>query len=312
MNARLLLTASLITLTSATQGCQQYQCRRPFQATCPRCAPACPTCPPRAGAIVPGPVPAGAFAPPTPSFAPAPSPGLPPAPVPSAAPNLDTRSFSSPAAPLPSWQAPQGNGRQPLPDATTSEPPVARDGGVRLQPPVISEVPRLETPKPAVTEERLLPTPSLPVGIPQFAAAKERVTSGLKPALDGFDWLQANGYRSVLHVRGPGDTDNADRVTIEKRGLKYISIEVTPQTLPQALAEFNRLVSDKALQPLFVYDRDGMLTGGLWYLHFRAVDKLPDDAARRKAAALGLKEDATGEAANLWLAIQEYVRKNLK
>lgn len=298
MNQRL-WTVVLVGVTLVTcEGCR-HQCRRPFTSTCPpRCGPTCPT---------PGGLPPAALhgAPPPP----APAATLPPAPAASfpatPTPATDSRSFSPPA-PLPNWGPAQGSLR-PIPEVSTAEPP--RDS-VRLQPPVSPEPPLAPTP-PAVTEERLLPTPSLPVGIPQFAAAKERVTSGLKPALDGFEWLQANGYRTVLHLRGPRDGDNADRKLVEKYGMKYVSIEVTPQTLQAAVEDFNRILSEPAAQPMFVYDRDGTLAGSMWYLHFRMVDRLSDDAARRKAAALGLKEETTGEAGTLWLAIQEYLRKNL-
>jgi protein tyrosine phosphatase (PTP) superfamily phosphohydrolase (DUF442 family) len=159
--------------------------------------------------------------------------------------------------------------------------------------------------RPGVAEERA-PTPPLPVGIPQFATAKERVTNGLRPQLDGLDWLQANGYRTVLHIRPPGEDDTADRRQVEKRGLRYVSIELSPQTLTRTVAdEFNRIVGDASGHPLFVYDREGMLAGGLWYLHFRIVDGLSDEAARTRAAGLGLREDLNGTHRTMWLAIQK-------
>jgi protein tyrosine phosphatase (PTP) superfamily phosphohydrolase (DUF442 family) len=148
--------------------------------------------------------------------------------------------------------------------------------------------------------------PPLPVGIPQFAQAKDRVASGLRPTLDdGLDWLQANGYKTVLHLVKPGEEDNADRKQVEKRGLRYLRLEVSAQSLTRPLMdEFNRVVTDKALQPLFVYDRDGSLAGGLWYLHFRTFELAADDVARVRAAALGLREDAGGAHRDMWLAIQ--------
>jgi hypothetical protein len=73
--------------------------------------------------------------------------------------------------------------------------------------------------------------------------------------------------------------------------------------------EFNRLVGDTSLHPLFVYDRDGSLLGGLWYLHFRIVDRFDNDRATAEAGRLGLNTDADGGAhRDMWLAVQRYLR----
>ena len=72
--------------------------------------------------------------------------------------------------------------------------------------------------------------------------------------------------------------------------------------------EFNRAVGHKPNHPMFVYDSDGIRSGGLWYLYFRVVDRLADDAARRKAADLGLREGTEGEAGTMWVAIQQHLR----
>jgi protein tyrosine phosphatase (PTP) superfamily phosphohydrolase (DUF442 family) len=131
--------------------------------------------------------------------------------------------------------------------------------------------------------------------------------------LDGLDWLKANGFRAVLQIRAPGENTDSDRQLLEKRGLKYLSLEVSPRTLtPTVVDEFNKLVADPANRPLFVYDRDGSLAPALWYLHFRTADKLPDEESRRKAAALGLREDADGTQRDMWLAVQKYLAEQEK
>jgi hypothetical protein len=177
--------------------------------------------------------------------------------------------------------------------------------GIRLFPPQ-----NPEDVQPAGVRERAEGTPSLPVGIPQFAMAKERIASGLKPTLEGVDWLNATGYVAVLYLRAPGSDDSAERKRIENtRGLKYFTIEVSPETLSTDVVEhFNKLVGDSANLPLFVYDNDGILAGGLWYLHFRLVDKLPDDKAIREAGRLGLQEKGSGENLAMWLAVQKYLK----
>jgi protein tyrosine phosphatase (PTP) superfamily phosphohydrolase (DUF442 family) len=152
--------------------------------------------------------------------------------------------------------------------------------------------------------------PSLPAGIPNFAEPIPGVASGLRPTLDGIDWLKTNEFRAALHVKAPGENDDADRQLFEQKGLKYLSLEVSPTTLTRKVVEeFNKVVADAADRPLFVYDKDGSLAGALWYLHFRTAGKLPDEEARKKAASLGLKEEADGGPREMWLAIQKFLEE---
>src|SRR5204862_413614 len=150
---------------------------------------------------------------------------------------------------------------------------------------------------------------ALPAGIAQFAKAIPGVSAGLRPSIDdGLDWLAANGYRTVLHLRGAGDPDNADRKQVERFGMTYVSLEVTAQTLSrERVEEFARLVREPARQPIFVYDQDGSIGGSLWYLYFRKVDGDNDEVARIKASPLGLREDREGNHRLMWLAVQKYL-----
>jgi protein tyrosine phosphatase (PTP) superfamily phosphohydrolase (DUF442 family) len=150
-------------------------------------------------------------------------------------------------------------------------------------------------------------TPALPVGIAGFAEVKAgKVATGLKPhPTDGLSWLKAQGYRTVVHVLPPGESDSADRRLVEKAGMKYVAIEVSAATLTREVADrFNRTVGDRKAQPLFVYDRDGKLAGAMWYLYSRLVDGAGEDVARSRAANLGFKDDDSEEYRALWTAAQ--------
>lgn len=267
-------------------------------------APGPTTLPPAGGATL-NPPPGATFPPPPPSGGAFPPPA--PTPVPPAPSGI---SGYGPSTVLPfesRWHGvPQGGVRLSPPEASTPEPP--RDN-VRLQTPVTPPAPM--PPGPGVREDRTA-SPAMPADIPRFAIVRDKITSGLKPFPDGFAWLRSNGYRTVLHLRHAGEPDSADRRVVEGNGLKFLSLEVSPQTLPQSSEEFNRVVSDPTNPPLFVYDNDGSLAGALWYLHFRTVERMPDEAARAKAAALGLREDVQGEAGTLWVAIQEYLRRQAR
>jgi hypothetical protein len=158
--------------------------------------------------------------------------------------------------------------------------------------------------------------PAVPSGIPQFSIAKEvpRVASGLKPFAEGWNWLKANGYRGVLHLKAPGVNDSAEREIVEtKLGLKYTSLQVSPEDLSQELVtRFTEIVKDPTNLPLFVYDDEGALAGGMWYLYFLQVGKLPEDKARQEAARLGLKDTTAGDQGTMWLAIQKYLESQKK
>jgi hypothetical protein len=221
-------------------------------------------------------------------------PALPPPPaVPAIPPTGATLNYS------PSAEIPEVRLFAPEPP-TSAEPPLAQ-----LVPPE-NNVPRAAV-KESPSVEVTAPTPPLPVGIPQFAYAQEgKVAVGLKPLLDGIDWLQSNGFRTVLHIKAPGEEDVADRRLVEKHGMKYVTLEVSPETLNrQTIEAFGRFLGDREAQPLFIYDRDGMHTGGLWYLHFRTSENLGDEASRTRAERLGLKTSPEGEQKSMWLAIQK-------
>jgi len=149
--------------------------------------------------------------------------------------------------------------------------------------------------------------PVAPVGIPQFTRVRDKVATGLRPSLDdGLDWLKAQGYKAVLFLHEPGTTPSSDRKQVEKRGLAFFNLEISPVSLSQqTVDEFNRLVGDSAVLPLYVYDRDGALTGGMWYIHLRQVQHLPDETARKQARQFGLREEREGSHHEMWEAAQK-------
>lgn len=197
-----------------------------------------------------------------------------------------------------------------MPPKVELDRPIPSDSPRELaKPPAPSNVePPSAKPKPADDRQ---PTPVLPAGIPQFTAAKDRVSSGLRPSVDGWKWLQSKGYQAVLYVHSPDRDDSSDHKQAEQHGMKYLPLKVTPQSLTQDDVDaFIRLVDAEANRPLFVYDNDGSLAGGLWYLYFRMADRLSHEDASRKAAQLGLKQiENKGEGhpahMEMWNAIQK-------
>jgi len=202
---------------------------------------------------------------------------------------LKFQTVEPPVAPLNPFSSPAAK-----PDAS-KENPVPSE----LQDPNRPE----RIPPPAVVESPIEKTGiSFPDGISGFAEVKDRVSAGLRPEPEGLEWLKNHGYKTVLHIRRPGVDDSADQELVAKKGMKYLSLEVSPETLTGKLAaEFNAIIADRENRPLFVYDKEGTLAGAMWYLYFRISESMLPESARVRASQLGLKTTAT----ELWIAIQK-------
>jgi hypothetical protein len=167
---------------------------------------------------------------------------------------------------------------------------------------------KAQSPEPPVAQRATSPAAAV-IGLPGFTKLKDGVAAGRRPTLEGFDWLKQNGYRTVVVLHAPGADLASDRELAEKKGLAFVPIEATPETLADALARFNTAVADRSSRPAYVYDdHTGLRVGAVAYLHFVTADVMATDAARIRAAGLGLGTD-TEEAKAFWVAINDYLAK---
>jgi protein tyrosine phosphatase (PTP) superfamily phosphohydrolase (DUF442 family) len=308
MFRRLFALALVVVAPVSLSGCcspwhRDATCAPP--SPCDRCGP--PVALPARAVVAPGPVAVPAGPPPGSVYAPPQAtpvaPGavyLPPsAPaVPAAPPTAVVQgSYNAPplAQSVPQTQEPTV--RLAPPELSTPGPAQSRE------PPKVSELPPAAQPKE--------PSQASPIDIPQFAVVRTNVATGLQPFPDGVAWLKDHSYRVVLHVRPAGTDDTAARRQFEKYGLRYLAIDVDAQTLSkETVDQFNRLVGDEANLPLFVYDKDASLTGGLWYLHFRLVEGLSDEKARAEASRLGFRQETDDNHRTMWVAVQKLLEAN--
>lgn len=273
---------------------------------CDRCAAKGPL-PPR---YVPntGPVPAG----PAQAGVVVPAPGGVAVPAPAASP-FAPGAFAPGEAPTPTPAIQQNNyiapGASSVPAPPGAGPRVYLEQPEQAMPEPEARSAAPQTPEPPPAREERAASPALPVDIPQFAAVKTNIASGQAPYAGGVAWLKSRGYRTVLHVRSPGEDDAAARKQFEQNGLRYLSLEVSPQTLSRSLVDqFSRSIGDANNLPLFVYDSDGSLAGALWYLHFRLVDRETENKAREEAERLGFKQDRSDAHLKMWLAVQNMLK----
>jgi hypothetical protein len=203
------------------------------------------------------------------------------------------------APPLPS-PPPTTRGSSPEPPAAElllpEDPPKSKSekptpakpdrGGAILGDPDYAEKPKADA---KVEEEK---PKNGPTGIAAFAEVKTGVTTGRRPEIEGLDWLHEQKYRTVIHLKKPGDDDTTDRRQVEKREMQYVALEVSPEKLTKEwLDDFNRRVADADTRPIFVYAGDPNAAYAVWYLHLRTVENLTHDEARLRAGRYGSKDE---------------------
>lgn len=221
-------------------------------------------------------------------------------------PEIQQNNYIAPGS-APQSVAPSAYLEQPEPVTADPVKPTPSASAPAPAPETRPYTPQTQEPPPARDDRA--PSPALPVDIPQFATVKNNIANGQEPFADGIAWLKKHDYRTVLHIRAPAEEDDASRQQYERAGLRYLSIEVSPQTLSKDIVDkFSRIVADDNNLPLFVYDKDGSLAGALWYLHFRLVDKATEEKARDDAERLGFKQERGDAHLKMWLAVQKLLK----
>jgi hypothetical protein len=145
--------------------------------------------------------------------------------------------------------------------------------------------------------------PKATASLPGYTKVKEGLFAGGKPALDGFEALKANGFRTVVFLHGPGADPAAVRDAASTRGLNCVAIETTPEALADAAKQFDRVANDRNARPAYVFADAPERAGAVWYLHFRTADAAGDDVARLRAKPLGYG-GTSDEAKAFALAVQ--------
>jgi protein tyrosine phosphatase (PTP) superfamily phosphohydrolase (DUF442 family) len=142
-------------------------------------------------------------------------------------------------------------------------------------------------------EAAALPDPASPAGevpgITRFSAVDSRLAGGSTPTAAGLDWLQEKGYKTLVDLREPSETNAAFIDEVSRRGLRYIALPLSRTSLSRThLDRFNTELAYADARPLFFFDTDGARAGLLWYLRRVTLDRVSPQIAHDEASDLGL------------------------
>ena len=139
---------------------------------------------------------------------------------------------------------------------------------------------------PAATPEAA----SAVTSIRNFMRVTPEFCTGGQPRVEHFAKLKADGVKSVLNLRTPGEhRAEEEQAAVEKAGLKYFNIPFVYTAPSDAqVDEFLRLTDDPANRPMFIHCTAAIRVGAFWTIRRALRDGMPVDAALEEGRKVGL------------------------
>ena len=129
-----------------------------------------------------------------------------------------------------------------------------------------------------------------PATIRNFVRVSTEFCTGGQPRPDHFARLKAEGVRTVLNLRTPGEhRADEEREAVEQAGLKYFNVPVVysaPTT--EQVDEFLKITDDPANRPMFIHCTAAIRVGAFWLIRRVVRDGWSWDRALEEAQKVGL------------------------
>lgn len=109
------------------------------------------------------------------------------------------------------------------------------------------------------------------IRIDNFAKVNDGYFRGAQPSGSDYADLARLGVKTVINLIGDADFDPTEQGSVERQGMRYVSIPMTTRTPPtdQQLAAFLEVVNDPASQPVFVHCAGGRHRTGVMTAVYR-------------------------------------------
>jgi uncharacterized protein (TIGR01244 family) len=147
-----------------------------------------------------------------------------------------------------------------------------------------------------------VPATADPKAIPNYQVLKPGLAVAGAPSPEAVAGLKAQGFKTVIDLRGEAEGTAAEKAAVEAQGLRYVHVPVTPASLSLADAEaVGKVLDDPAAGPVLLHCASSNRVGAVLAILEGRSGKPVDEAiaAGRKA---GLRSDALVESVRRVLA----------
>ena len=129
-----------------------------------------------------------------------------------------------------------------------------------------------------------------PSSIRNFLRVSTDVCTGGQPRPEHFAALKADGVKTVLSLRTPGEyRGDEEEAAVKAAGMTFINIPVVysaPAT--ESVDQFLRVTDDPKNRPIFIHCTAAIRVGGFWLIRRVLRDNWTWDAALAEARKIGL------------------------
>ena len=153
---------------------------------------------------------------------------------------------------------------------------------------------------PAFAQDELPP-------IRNFLRVNKDFCTGGQPRLEHLAKLKAEGVKTIINLRQPGEHRAAEEEeTAKQLGLRYFNIPVVyGDPKEEQAAEFLKLTDDPANRPAFIHCTAAIRVGAFWMIRRVLRDGVTIEAAEEDAKKVGLQN-----APHLSEFARKYIEKN--
>lgn len=128
--------------------------------------------------------------------------------------------------------------------------------------------------------------------IREFLRINKDFCTGAQPKLEHLAELKAQGIKTIINLRTPGEHRAADEEAKAKElGLRYYNIPVAfSDPKDEQVTEFLRITDDAENRPAFIHCAGAVRVGAFWMIRRVLRDGWTVEKAEEEAKKIGLRE----------------------
>jgi protein tyrosine phosphatase (PTP) superfamily phosphohydrolase (DUF442 family) len=140
--------------------------------------------------------------------------------------------------------------------------------------------------------------------IRNFFRVNRQICTGGQPTMEELEKLKADGVKSIVNLRLPGEYNAAEEAAkVKELGLRYFHIPFDSNNPKDAAVdEFLKVMAEKSNLPVFIHCTLANRVGGFWMIRRVLVDGWALEKAEEEARKIGLRNPQTREFALDYIA----------